>query len=146
MDSSEPPTLVKVMMAIDACDSHWTSISVHDSWLLSSYTSRPRSTSEQQQQYNTPEHTRVALMATATKHCTICASNVEKSTRLSPQDHERVHGDDERACGQCWEAWLSLQVEEKKPNGIECLFCKSLINEDDFVSLARDATVTRYVD
>jgi hypothetical protein len=70
-------------------------------------------------------------MATNVKHCKICASDLRDFTKLSPQDHERAHGDDERACGQCWEAWLSLQVEEKKPDEIECLFCKSPISEAD---------------
>jgi hypothetical protein len=84
-------------------------------------------------------------MAPTTDHCKICASEPVQ-LRISPQDHERAHGDDERACGQCWEAWLSLQVEEKKPEEIECLFCKSIISEADFAKLARKATGTRYAD
>ena len=75
-------------------------------------------------------------MATNVKHCKICASDLRDFTKLSPQDHER-------ACGQCWEAWLSLQVEEKKPDEIECLFCKSPISEADFATLARKATTIR---
>jgi hypothetical protein len=85
-------------------------------------------------------------MATNTKHCTICASDLKDFTKISPQDHERAHNDDERACGQCWEAWLSLQVEEKQPEEIECLFCKSIISEASFVKLARDATKRRYIE
>lgn len=86
-------------------------------------------------------------MVTTTDHCccTICASK-RIQLRISPQDHESPHGDDERACGQCWEAWLSLKVEEKKPDLIECLFCKSIISEADFVKLARDATKRRYTE
>lgn len=85
-------------------------------------------------------------MAKNTKHCTICASDLDGHTKISPQDHERTHGDDERACGQCWEAWLSRQVEEKKLDEVECLFCKSIISEADFAKLARDATTRRYAD
>lgn len=78
-------------------------------------------------------------------HCSICRSDLDSALRLSPQDHEREHGELDRACGQCWEAWLSLQVEEKKPSEIECMFCTSHISEDDLLSLARVTTVTRYV-
>lgn len=85
-------------------------------------------------------------MATDTKHCTICASDLDGFTKISPRDHKEVHSDDGRACGQCWEAWLSLQVEEKNPEEIECLFCKSPMSETDFMSLARKATGIRYGD
>jgi hypothetical protein len=77
-------------------------------------------------------------------HCTICRSELDSALRISPQDHERKHGDDERACGQCWEAYLSLQIEEQRPDEIECLFCKSHMSEADIMGFARTATTVRY--
>lgn len=79
-------------------------------------------------------------------NCKICASNLAGPLRLSPEGHERQHGNDERACDQCWEAWLSLQVEEKKPDEIQCMFCMSRITGTELASLARKATGIRYVE
>jgi hypothetical protein len=77
------------------------------------------------------------------KHCSICMSE-GVTLRVSPKTHERKHGESERACGQCWEAHLSLQVEEKyKSSEIECMFCTSEISEADFMSLAREGTEYR---
>lgn len=80
------------------------------------------------------------------KNCNICALNVS-SLKVSPKGHESKHkSDDERACGECWEAWLSQQVEERHPHEIECLFCKATISIDELARLARDGTAYRYVD
>jgi hypothetical protein len=77
------------------------------------------------------------------KHCNICESD-GVTLRVSPKTHERKHSEQERACGQCWEAHLSLQVEEKnKSSEIECMFCTSEIGEADFKSLAREGTKYR---
>jgi hypothetical protein len=67
------------------------------------------------------------------KHCNICESD-GVTLRVSPKNHERKHGEQERAYGECWEAHLSLQ---------ECMFCTSEISEDDFQSLARRGTKYR---
>jgi hypothetical protein len=77
------------------------------------------------------------------KHCNICASD-GVTLRVSPKNHEPKHGEQERACGQCWEAYLSLQVEEKNESSeIECMFCKSEMSESDFQSLAQKGTKVR---
>jgi len=77
------------------------------------------------------------------KHCNICESD-GVTLRVSPKSHERKHGESERACEQCWEAHLSLQVEEKsKSDEIECMFRTSEISEADFKSLAREGTKYR---
>ena len=77
------------------------------------------------------------------KHCSICGSD-DVTLRVSPKNHERKHGESERACGQCWEAHLSLQVEERnKSSEIESMFCTSEISEANFKSLAREGTKYR---
>lgn len=77
------------------------------------------------------------------KHCSICASE-GVTLRLSPKNHERTHGEQERACGQGWEGYLSLQVEEKNNlSEIECMFCTSEISENDSKSLAQKGTKYR---
>jgi len=77
------------------------------------------------------------------KYCNICASD-GATLRVSPKNHEPKHGEQERACGQCWEAYLSLQVEEKnKFSEIECMFCKSEMSEAELGSLARERTKNR---
>jgi hypothetical protein len=91
-------------------------------------------------------HTKRLQTPTIMNHCTICASDLDTALRISPQDHERRHDDDERACGQCWEAYLSLKIEERRPDEIECMFCKSRMSEADIMSFARKATTIRYGD
>lgn len=87
-----------------------------------------------------PSDTKAATM----QHCDICGSDV-KQRRIPPQNHDHEHGDDERACGQCWEAYISLQVEEKKPDEIECMFCKHYLGYDEVKSFAMAATNYRCV-
>lgn len=78
-------------------------------------------------------------------HCTICRADLKKSLRISPQDHERKHDTlEERACEDCWEAWLSLRVEEKKADETECLFCKSTMSLEWLKTLSRKPTLKRY--
>ena len=77
------------------------------------------------------------------KHCNICESD-GVTPRVSPKNHERKHGEQERACGQCWEAHLSLQVEEKNNSSeIQCMFCTSEMSEADFMNLAQKGTKYR---
>jgi hypothetical protein len=77
------------------------------------------------------------------KHCSICESD-GVALRASPKNHERKHDGHETACGQCWEAHLSLQVEEKnRSSEIKCMFCTSKMSADDFKSLAREGTKRR---
>lgn len=77
------------------------------------------------------------------KYCNTCTSD-GVTLRVSPKNHEPKHSEQKRACGQCWEAYLSLQVEEKnKSSEIECMFCKSGMGEADFQSLAQKGTKVR---
>jgi len=77
----------------------------------------------------------------AMKHCSICASD-DVPLRVSPKNHK--HDENERACGQCWEGYLSLQVEEKNNlSDIQCMFCTSEISEHEFISLAQKGTEYR---
>lgn len=78
-----------------------------------------------------------------TVQCNICGSGVG-SLRISPQHNGKPkHSQDERACDQCWEAWLSLQVEENQPDQIECMFCNSLLEAEQIKSFARVGTWER---
>lgn len=63
----------------------------------------------------------------------------------SPHGCSRKHGPDERACSECWEAHLSLEVEIKQRDRIQCLFCTSGVGDKDFERLARVGTLERYV-
>lgn len=56
-----------------------------------------------------------------TKECPICCSEVS-SFKKSPATCEEAHGPDQRACSECWEAYLSKEVEEKAPSDIKCIF------------------------
>jgi hypothetical protein len=77
------------------------------------------------------------------KNCPICTSE-GVVLRLSPKNHERKHNDQEKACGQCWEGYLSLRLEEDNTlSEIKCMFCTSEMSEDDFKSLAREGTKRR---
>ena len=58
------------------------------------------------------------------KHCIVCSSEVN-SLKVSPQHGKHKHAEHECACDECWEAWLSLQVEENLPEEIACMFCAS---------------------
>jgi len=76
------------------------------------------------------------------KHCNVCASDV-KSLRVSPVHSNHKHSEEERACDECWEVYLSLQVEENKPDQIECMFCKSTLDFQQIGKLARQGTIFR---
>lgn len=81
-------------------------------------------------------------MPAKTKHCTTCASDVP-SLKISPIHGTRKHSEDERACEECWEIYISLQVEENKPDQIECMFCKSTLDFEQIGKLARKGTISR---
>lgn len=76
------------------------------------------------------------------KHCNICNSDAG-SLRVSPQHGQQKHDEHERACDECWEAWISLQVEENKPDQIKCMFCNSVLDFEQLTKLARKGTVYR---
>ncbi|KAM0716942.1 hypothetical protein Q7P37_006794 [Cladosporium fusiforme] len=77
------------------------------------------------------------------RHCEICGSDY-RPLRISSQNHQHPHGNHERACNQCWEAWISLQLEENQPDEIKCMFCNSNMGFKEISSLARPTTVYRY--
>ena len=77
------------------------------------------------------------------KQCNICGSNVA-SLRVSPQHSgQHNHAQHERACKQCWEAWLSMQVEENPPYRIECMFCNALLDAKQIQTLGYEGTWKR---
>jgi hypothetical protein len=78
------------------------------------------------------------------KECNICDGEVS-SLRVSPSHGTRKHSEDERACGECWEVYLSLQVEENKPDQIECMFCKSTLDFQQIKKLSYISTSERQV-
>ena len=77
------------------------------------------------------------------KHCNTCASDV-KSLKISPVHGTHRHSESERACSECWEVYLSLQVEENKPDQIECMFCRSTLDTGQIRKLAYKKTSSRY--
>jgi hypothetical protein len=81
-------------------------------------------------------------MPTTMKDCTVCGFEVH-SLRVSPKHGTRKHSEDERACDECWEVYLSLQVEENKPDQIECMFCTSTLDFQQIGKLARQGTLFR---
>ena len=81
-------------------------------------------------------------MSTNMKECNTCASDV-KSLKISPVHGTHKHSESERACSECWEIYISLQVEENKPDQIECMFCKSTLDFQQIGKLARRRTVLR---
>jgi hypothetical protein len=78
------------------------------------------------------------------KHCNTCASD-ERSLKKSPTHGTRKHSESERACEECWEVYISLQVEENKPDAIECMFCKSTLDKDQVKQLSYAGTSRRQV-
>lgn len=81
--------------------------------------------------------------AKMTYYCKICASELRSALRVSPQSDEHVHDATDRACGECWEAWLSLQVEEKRPSEIQRMFCEAKMDAEDIRKFGRRATAYR---
>ncbi|KAK5134070.1 hypothetical protein LTR08_006960 [Meristemomyces frigidus] len=84
-----------------------------------------------------------ATQAKAAKSCLVCAAEVS-SFRASPATCSLKHTLDERACHECWEAYLSLQVEEQRAEHIACMFCHSMMPEDEVKRLSRAQTSERY--
>lgn len=76
------------------------------------------------------------------KECNICGAEAS-SLRVSPVHGTHKHSNDEHACDECWEVYLSLQVEENKPDQIECMFCKSTLDFQQIAKLARKGTSFR---
>ena len=76
------------------------------------------------------------------KECNVCGAEAN-SLRVSPKHGTHKHKEIERACDECWEIHISLQVEENKPDQIECMFCKSTLDFQQIGKLARKGTVFR---
>lgn len=87
--------------------------------------------------------TSTTRMDTMAKYCTVCSSEVG-SLKVSPQHSDQPkHIEHERACAECWEAWLSLQVEENQLDQIKCMFCASMLGVEQIGQLARKGTSYR---
>lgn len=81
--------------------------------------------------------------------CQICYGEVNQ-LRVSPDkctdrkgrpiDHRKKG---ERACQECWEVHLSNEVEDKRADQIECLFCYTKMSEDQVKSFAWADTYRR---
>jgi hypothetical protein len=76
------------------------------------------------------------------KECNVCGTEAS-SLGVSPKHGTRKHKESERACDECWEIHVSLQVEENKPDQIECMFCKSTLDFQQIGKLARKGTIFR---
>lgn len=79
------------------------------------------------------------------KECPICSADVT-SFMYSPETCADRHRPDQRACSECWEAYLSTAVEDKDPSEIDCMFIHggpSILSEDDLGRLARAGTLER---
>lgn len=73
------------------------------------------------------------------KDCIICGLSVS-SFLASPTTCAKKHGQAERACGECWEAYLSDQVKIKRAEELECMFCQSKLPGNALKRLARPTT------
>ena len=80
----------------------------------------------------------------AKKPCTICAAEVAAFESSPASCHNSHDHDSQRACGECWEAYLSMAVEEHQAEDITCMFCSSLLPEKEVKRLAKDQTGERY--
>ncbi|KAH9827019.1 hypothetical protein Tdes44962_MAKER09870 [Teratosphaeria destructans] len=74
--------------------------------------------------------------------CTICGAE-DSSLRTSPTTCAEPHTQDERACGECWEAYISMHLEEKLGEQIACMFCESVLPEKAIKALSRKGTGER---
>ncbi|KAK3073610.1 hypothetical protein LTR53_004665 [Teratosphaeriaceae sp. CCFEE 6253] len=86
-----------------------------------------------------------AKIARSSKHCTIC--NTEPAVlKTSPTSCSSPHyASVERACGECWEAYLSMAVEESQAeDDIQCMFCDSTMPGAEIKRLAREHTAERH--
>ncbi|KAK4574581.1 hypothetical protein LTR86_001422 [Recurvomyces mirabilis] len=78
--------------------------------------------------------------------CPICLTLLPKPSALlrNPTTCTTSHNTlAHRACGQCWEAYLSLAIEEQPLEEITCMFCPSRLPETELKTLCRDKTVER---
>ncbi|TKA72696.1 hypothetical protein B0A55_06489 [Friedmanniomyces simplex] len=81
---------------------------------------------------------------TTRKQCTVCATTnpVLKTSPASCHSYHKTN--EERACGECWEAYLSMAVEEVGAEEIECMFCTNPMPEAEVKRLSRVQTGERY--
>lgn len=89
----------------------------------------------------TIEHLRVIHVTMLT--CQYCTD--PKQLKLFNFPHGHQHADSKRACADCWEGWLSAQVEEKPANQIRCIDddCSAVITRAELDKLARKGTLDR---
>ena len=83
----------------------------------------------------------------APKPCPICAVEVTAFS-VSPTSCVGGHDANQRACSECWEAYLSTEIEEKPPEEIKCMFCpgkEGVLSKAELQKLARKGTLERYV-
>lgn len=80
------------------------------------------------------------------KDCPICGIAVS-SFKESPALCKARHSTSERACLECWEDYLSNEVEEKRAEDIKCMFPHDkhyTIDRDELDRLASKETLARY--
>jgi hypothetical protein len=130
---------LQALMATEACDMNQIPISTPAQFYPLRLPPTSQQSSQQSNQSRPHQITPINM-----KHCTICGSDAS-SLRISPQHGQYKHKDHERACDECWEAWISLQVEENKPDEIRCMFtgCTSMLDFEQIKKLARQLTVRR---
>ncbi|KAK5735470.1 hypothetical protein LTR17_008168 [Elasticomyces elasticus] len=86
--------------------------------------------------------------------CPICSTKDAKLKEPPEICHTSHENPSERACCECWEAYLSTEVERKrspdeishkhKLDDVQCIFCTTLLPEDQLKPLARSSTGERY--
>ncbi|KAF2216861.1 hypothetical protein CERZMDRAFT_80883 [Cercospora zeae-maydis SCOH1-5] len=94
------------------------------------------------------------------KECPVCRSHLQSfksspSTCFDQETKQAIrHGDDQRACSECWELYLSMRVEERAAvyiesagdhmTNIECMFCPSPLTRAGLKQLSHIDTINRY--
>ncbi|KAK4977188.1 hypothetical protein LTR42_003236 [Elasticomyces elasticus] len=88
------------------------------------------------------------------KCCTVCGTDGTVLQNSPESCHLFHHEPEERACGECWEGYLSMEVEKKrlvdkitqkhKLAEIQCMICTSLLPGEELKLLVRDGTWKRY--
>ena len=95
--------------------------------------------------HNTQKRQKTAESVACTEEsewCFVCYSWV-KQLRYPPKTCKAPHSDTQRACRECWEAYNSLQVEEKRAEDIECMLCSDKLPAAMLKSYSRPQTSIR---
>lgn len=93
------------------------------------------------------QHTTIAMATKPKKFCPICCAD-GAALRVSPTTCSGGHDSDQRACFECWEAYLSKEVEEQRPENIKCMFKhtgNSTMDKKRVKDFARKGTFERSV-